>query len=271
MSKSPLQPPWLLVATPQLLDPSFKRKVVMIVEHGSTGSMGFILNQKARVPLSELVTVPYVKIPEEITAWMGGPVDRQSGVILAHRTLHHDCSPPHGMVCHPFRSAPGDLLHSLGSDLAETTGYSLSSSEDSLVELVQFFRGKKPEDLTQKETDGTPIGAGNFPLQMDSIPSAAKPTTREFWEKQAQQPWNGGLALAPNAHQELYPFRFLVGYSGWAKGQLEAEIRSGAWIQFPGDPKLIFDTPWQELWQRCMDQMGVHPPAFTPSHQSLLH
>jgi putative AlgH/UPF0301 family transcriptional regulator len=249
----PIKLPWLLVATPQLLDPCFKRKVVMIVEHGSSGSMGFILNQKARVPLSELVSVPYIKIPENMVAWMGGPVDRQSGVILAHRVLHHDVPKPMGMVCHPFATAEhlGSLAHHLES---ETTGYSLSSSEDSLIELVQYFQ-KQNEPPAIKHHDGAPqtqeTSTGNLSTSLGKA--------GDFWEKQVLHQWSGTLPLAPTATLELYPFRFLIGYSGWAKGQL------------PGDPQLIFNTPWQELWHECMERVGVHPPSFAPAHQSLLH
>jgi putative transcriptional regulator len=42
------------------------------------------------------------------------------------------------------------------------------------------------------------------------------------------------------------------GYAGWAAGQLEAEIADHAWYIAPGDPRLIFDTPRAELWDKAM-------------------
>ena len=45
-------------------------------------------------------------------------------------------------------------------------------------------------------------------------------------------------------------FRLYLGYAGWAAGQLEAEIRLGAWSLIGGDPGTIFDRDPQSLWSR---------------------
>jgi putative transcriptional regulator len=42
--------------------------------------------------------------------------------------------------------------------------------------------------------------------------------------------------------------RFLAGYSGWAPGQLEAELERGDWWVWPADEAVVFDTPAEELW-----------------------
>lgn len=59
-------------------------------------------------------------------------------------------------------------------------------------------------------------------------------------------------------------FRMVIGYSGWGPGQLETEIREGAWLPAPLDPALVFDTPshsvWQEAYQRAV---GTSPGAFS--------
>ena len=41
----------LLVATPQLEDPNFRRSVVLMLEHGSEGSLGVILNRPSSAVL----------------------------------------------------------------------------------------------------------------------------------------------------------------------------------------------------------------------------
>jgi putative transcriptional regulator len=38
------------------------------------------------------------------------------------------------------------------------------------------------------------------------------------------------------------------GYAGWLPGQLEAELDKRAWVVTPLDPKLIFDTDPDKLW-----------------------
>jgi len=42
-----------------------------------------------------------------------------------------------------------------------------------------------------------------------------------------------------------------VGYAGWAPGQLEAEIKAGAWIAVPADESLLFDEDYATKWERA--------------------
>jgi putative transcriptional regulator len=75
----------LLVATPQLADPNFRRSVVLVVEHEvEEGTLGVVLNRPTEVPVdrvlppwSELVTGPSV-------VFQGGPVALDSALALAH-------------------------------------------------------------------------------------------------------------------------------------------------------------------------------------------
>jgi putative transcriptional regulator len=45
-------------------------------------------------------------------------------------------------------------------------------------------------------------------------------------------------------------FRLYVGYAGWAPGQLEGEIRQGAWSVLNRGPKVVFDEDPDSLWDR---------------------
>jgi putative transcriptional regulator len=45
-------------------------------------------------------------------------------------------------------------------------------------------------------------------------------------------------------------FRLYLGYAGWAAGQLDAEIRLGAWSVIRGGSKIIFDPNPDSLWPR---------------------
>lgn len=55
----------------------------------------------------------------------------------------------------------------------------------------------------------------------------------------------------------------LVGYAGWAPGQLENEIRVGAWLPTDLAVDMIFDVPREELWRRAYERVGATPIAFT--------
>jgi len=62
----------ILLSEPFMLDPNFKRSVVFLCAHDEEGSVGFVLNQKAKVTLPDL-------FPEfdylDINLYYGGPVE----------------------------------------------------------------------------------------------------------------------------------------------------------------------------------------------------
>lgn len=50
-----------------------------------------------------------------------------------------------------------------------------------------------------------------------------------------------------------------LGYAGWAPGQLETEIQANGWLNCPADSELIFDTPTDAKYDRCLRKIGVDP------------
>lgn len=51
--------------------------------------------------------------------------------------------------------------------------------------------------------------------------------------------------------------RFLMGYSGWGAGQLEAELQTGSWVLAPPDPALCFTPLGREaVWRRALESLG---------------
>ena len=50
-----------------------------------------------------------------------------------------------------------------------------------------------------------------------------------------------------------------LGYAGWAPGQLETEIQANGWLNCPADSELIFDTPTEAKYDRCLRKIGVDP------------
>ncbi|MBF0454571.1 MAG: YqgE/AlgH family protein [Magnetococcales bacterium] len=55
------------------------------------------------------------------------------------------------------------------------------------------------------------------------------------------------------------PFFFALGYSGWAQGQLEREIRENSWLIGKFDRKVLFDLPSEERWAATLWSMGIDP------------
>ncbi|MBU8828880.1 YqgE/AlgH family protein [Mycolicibacterium goodii] len=78
-----VRPGTLLLANTDLLEPTFRRTVIYVIEHNSGGTLGVILNRPSE-------TAVYNVLPQwaEITArpktmFIGGPVKRDSALCLA--------------------------------------------------------------------------------------------------------------------------------------------------------------------------------------------
>jgi putative transcriptional regulator len=50
---------------------------------------------------------------------------------------------------------------------------------------------------------------------------------------------------------------FVLGYAGWAPGQLEGEIKAGAWEIVPADEALVFDNNYEKKWERAMARRTI--------------
>ena len=93
----PLRKGILLAARPELTDPLFFRAVILICQHDSEGSLGFVINRKTDHVLSEVLP-DFPNFSESLYA--GGPVNPEQLFYLV-------------------RSAqPDEALEPIGSDLA---------------------------------------------------------------------------------------------------------------------------------------------------------
>ena len=54
-------------------------------------------------------------------------------------------------------------------------------------------------------------------------------------------------------------FRVLLGYAGWAPGQLDNEMRGGAWLTAEVTTELVFHTPLDTMWERSLRGLGIDP------------
>lgn len=79
----------LLVAAPELKDPSFAGAVVLLLDHDEDGSLGVIVNRPTAVVVSSVLPAwtPSISPPEVL--FEGGPVSRDSALAVA-RVLGDD-------------------------------------------------------------------------------------------------------------------------------------------------------------------------------------
>ena len=53
------------------------------------------------------------------------------------------------------------------------------------------------------------------------------------------------------------PALVALGYAGWGRGQLEAELSSNTWLTVPANPAIIFETPFEQRWTAALGLPGV--------------
>lgn len=114
----------LLISEPFMMDPNFKRSVILLTEYSEDGAMGFILNQQSEFLLGDILPdVAYAEMP----VFIGGPV--------GSNTLHF-------IHCCPEKIADGIEIGEgifWGGDFDKVkeliTNYQLTAKE------IKFFMG----------------------------------------------------------------------------------------------------------------------------------
>ena len=134
-----LRPGLFLYASPAQRDPNFTETVVLLVEHGSSGSMGLVVNRPTRVPLEELLRGVEARSGRGLHFYWGGPV--QPEVVLA-------------LVRTPW---PSDSARSVLPDV-----YLTSEMADVRAALQQ----KEPGDKLRLFTGYTGWGAGQLAAEV---------------------------------------------------------------------------------------------------------
>jgi putative transcriptional regulator len=49
----------------------------------------------------------------------------------------------------------------------------------------------------------------------------------------------------------------VLGYAGWAPGQLEDEIQANGWLHCAPDPALVFGKDNQQKWEQALKSLGI--------------
>ena len=73
----------LLLASPALFDPNFRRAVVLVTEHNEEGAAGLVLNRPSETAVADAVPdlLPLVDVEEPV--YVGGPVQESAVLVLA--------------------------------------------------------------------------------------------------------------------------------------------------------------------------------------------
>ena len=69
---------------------------------------------------------------------------------------------------------------------------------------------------------------------------------------------------ALGAHEGPSRAMVALGYSGWAPGQLEAELQMNGWLHCQPDDDLLFGSDDDGKWERALAKLGVDPSLLGP-------
>ncbi|RUM39086.1 MAG: DUF179 domain-containing protein [Desulfobulbus sp.] len=58
-------------------------------------------------------------------------------------------------------------------------------------------------------------------------------------------------------------YLFLLGYAGWAPGQLELELVDNSWLTLPADLDVLFHTPDEFKWKEAAYRFGIDISVFS--------
>ena len=86
----------LLIATPAVEDPNFRRRVILVLDHGLHGSMGVVIDRPGGVAVDQLLPQWHDLATAPAELFTGGPVSRNSlvGLVrLADRDAASEGSP----------------------------------------------------------------------------------------------------------------------------------------------------------------------------------
>jgi len=154
--------PALLIAMPQLVDPNFRRTVVLLCEHSSEGAWGLVLNRPSGKRAAALLDFrPPLAGDSGIEVWVGGPVEPQRGCLLL---------PEEPIGSEAFEVSPGVFLAVSGELLrALIEGHSVDRAR-----LLMGYAGWGPGQLDRELTDSSWLIADISPdLVFDTKPADA--------------------------------------------------------------------------------------------------
>lgn len=75
----------LIVATPSLVDPNFRRSVVLMLHHDDEGALGIVLNRPSEITVRATLRGWDRLAAEPPVVFVGGPVETQGVIALARR------------------------------------------------------------------------------------------------------------------------------------------------------------------------------------------
>src|SRR5438067_6220193 len=139
----------LLIASPSLLDPNFRRTVVLVTEHSDEGAAGLVLNRPSPAPVAEIVPQLEPLVADGAQVWVGGPVQQNAVLVLGEFLDPDDAAVPlFGSLGFPSLDEPDDVvpLTTRRRIFAGYAGWGSGQLEDELAREDWILEEAQPDD-----------------------------------------------------------------------------------------------------------------------------
>jgi len=148
----------LLVATPLIGDPNFERTVLLLLAHGPEGALGVVLNRPSALPAEEVAGEWASKVAAPGVLFIGGPVDTDSVIGLAHgvgtRFGFEPLVDGLGTVDLNQRSHPGGPPWSGLRLFVGSAGWAPGQIEDEIADGAWWVADASGTDVATSDPDG---------------------------------------------------------------------------------------------------------------------
>jgi putative transcriptional regulator len=146
----------LLVASPSLLDPNFRRTVILVTEHNEDGAAGLVLNRPSPVEVSGAVPQlePLVEDGEQV--WVGGPVQPEAVLVLGEFLDPDDAAVPlFGALGFPSLMEPDEIVPATTRRrvFAGYAGWGVGQLEAELADEDWILETALPDDAFTDDPD----------------------------------------------------------------------------------------------------------------------
>ncbi len=177
----------LLVATPRMTDPNFRRSVLLLIDHGETGSLGLIINRPTPISVIEVMPELSRVIVDPQVVFQGGPVQPEVVLAIGSIDLHQ----------------LGEIGESINLITDSIASYSLASDIQELSDRVSQLRifsgyaGWHPGQLIDE------IRAGAWFVVEGNDTDVLSENPQGMWSHVLRRQ-SSDLAMLANYPEELY-------------------------------------------------------------------
>ena len=214
---------------PSLANSWFENTITYIFEHNESGAIGFVINRHTHMMAGDIYDQLKIECTDKhlrgIPVFQGGPVDGERGFILCDSST---------LAYAGGQSTPDK--DGQANDKRRDADRSAIASEDDVSKTEGISGADEVSDEDAEQTSANGYNVNKFGIGVSSSIDCLTEL---------------GLHQGPDSHL------LLLGYAGWAAGQLESEIASNSWLTCEATADIIFHDNCDDKFTLAAKSIGV--------------